>query len=170
MLKKMLFPGYYVAKYINEHTPGGSLQKSLVDNVFREKVTPINGAVVHCSLFGAEHTGVYIGKNQIVELLGSGEIRIATPEMFINGTNAISIYIACDGTEPLGGEKIAKRARGMANTSRDYHLLTDNCHQFTAGCITGNFENSTNYFALVESLIKKKMNNCNTVEWRVWDI
>jgi hypothetical protein len=159
-----------VTSYIDEHTPTGSLKKSFVDNVFKDKVTPVKGSILHCSLFGAEHTGIYIGDNQIAELLGTGEIRIASPEMFIDGTNAISIYVACCGTDPLGGEFIAKRAIDMIDSTRNYHLLTDNCHQFTTGCITGNFENSANYFALVESSIKNNMNNGNSIEWRVWEL
>lgn len=161
---------YKVRSYLYEHTPIGSFEKSFVDNVFKDKVTPVKGSILHCSLFGAEHTGIYIGDNQIVELLATGDIRIATPEMFIRGTNAISIYVACSGTEPLGGEYIAKRAIDMIGSTRDYHLLTDNCHQFTAGCITDNFENSANYFALVESSIKSSMNNGDSIEWRVWEL
>jgi hypothetical protein len=76
-------------KYKDEHSPIGSLKKSIIDNVIRDKVTPIEGSIVHCSLFGAEHTGVYVGNNQIVELLGTGEVRIASPEIFKSGTNAL---------------------------------------------------------------------------------
>ena len=159
-----------IDSYVREHTPAGSFKKSFVDNVIRDKVTPIIGSILHRSLFGVEHTGVYIGNNQIVELLGTGKISIVTPEKFIGSVNAISIYVACNGTKPLGGAYIAQRAKKKANSSRNYHLLTDNCHQFTTGCITGNFENSTNYFALVEKSIKNKMNNGNHIKWRVWDI
>lgn len=159
-----------VTSYISEHTPTGSLKKSFVDNVLKDKVLPVKGSILHCSLFGAEHTGIYIGNNKIVELLGTGEIRIATPEMFLDGSNAISVYVACNGTEPLGGKYIAERAINMVGTTRNYSLLTDNCHQFTTGCITGNFENSANYFALVERAIKNSMNNGNSIEWRVWDL
>ena len=152
-----------------EHTPSGSLMKSFVDNVIKDKVIPTEGSILHCSLFGVEHTGIYIGNNQIVELLGTGEIRLSTPEMFIDGTNAISIYIACDGTLPLGNKDISQRAKDMVKSRRDYNLLTDNCHQFTIGCITGDFENSDNYFMLLEHTLKKRLNNGFTIEWRVWD-
>jgi hypothetical protein len=152
-----------------EHTPIGSLMKSFVDNVIKDKVTPIEGSILHCSLFGVEHTGIYIGNNQIVELLGTGKIRLSTPEMFIDGTNAISIYIACDGTSPLGNKDISQRAKDMLKSKRNYNLLTDNCHQFTVGCITGDFENYDNYFMLLEHKIKKKLNSGFTIEWRVWD-
>lgn len=158
-----------VTSYVSEHTPMGSLKKSFVDNVIKDKVTPIQGSILHCSLWGVEHTGIYIGNNRIVELLGTGEIRIATPEMFIEGTNAISIYVACNAAEPLGGKHIADRAKRMVSNTRNYNLILDNCHQFTTGCITGDFENSTNFFALVEYDIGQNMNNGNSIEWRVWE-
>ena len=158
-----------ITSYVDRHTPIGSLKQSIVDNFIREKVIPIRGSILHCSLFGVEHTGVYIGNNQIVELLGTGEIRIATPEMFIGRTNAISIYVACNGTQPLGGWDIAERAKSMTNSTRIYHLLKDNCHQFAVGCINGDFENSRNYFALLEYSIKENMNAGHPIEWRVWD-
>lgn len=160
----------FAIKKIREHTPIGSLEKSFVDNVFRDKVTPIVGSVLHCSLFGAEHTGIYVGNNTIVELTGDGIVRKTSPAGFIDGTNAISIYVACDGTTPLGGEHIAERAREMVGRSRAYNVVMDNCHQFTAGCITGDFENSTNFFTFVESSIQKHMNHGSSVEWRVWDL
>jgi hypothetical protein len=160
----------YATKKIREHTPIGSLEKSFVDNVFRDKVTPIVGSILHCSMFGAEHTGVYIGSNKVVELTGNGTIRITSPAGFIDGTNAISIYVACDGTTPLGGEHIAERAQEMVGRSRVYNVIMDNCHQFTAGCISGDFENSSNFFTFVESSIKQHMNHGSSIQWRVWDI
>lgn len=165
-----LYGANKISSYIYEHTPTGSLVKSLVDNVLKDKVTPIEGSILHCSLFGAEHTGVYIGNNQIVELLGSGEIRVASPSMFIDGTNAISIYVACNEKTPLGGEHIAERARGMVGKRRGYNLILDNCHQFTAGCITGDFENSDNFFLLVQNTIERNINRGESIEWRVWDL
>ena len=52
------------------------LGKSFVDNVIKDKVLPESGCIVYCALAfgGAEHTGVYIGNNQIVELNGDGRI------------------------------------------------------------------------------------------------
>lgn len=161
--------GYKVKSYIEDHTPIGSLRKSFIDNVVRERVVPINGSILYCSFFGAEHTGVYVGNNKIVELLGSGEIRISSPEMFISGTNAVSIYVACDSTDPLGGDEIAVRAKRMAGRSRNYNLVLDNCHQFTSGCISGDFENADNYFLLVENKIERAMNNGASINWRVWE-
>lgn len=159
-----------VAKTVIDHTPAGSLANSFVDNVFRDKVVPKAGSILHCSLYGAEHTGVYVGDGLIVELLGTGEIRETTPREFIGGTNAMSIYVACNDDEPLWSPHVARRARLMAGGSRSYNLLLDNCHQFTCGCISGDFESSNNFFWMVEDVVSKEMNNGNSVTWRVWDL
>jgi len=162
--------GNKVIKAVYEHTPVGSLTKSFVDNVFKDKVIPIKGSIIHCSLFGVEHTGVYIGNGRIVELLGTGYIRETSVEGFIDGTNAISIYVACNATSPLGSKVIANRAIRMIDKKRKYNLVMDNCHQFTAGCITGDFENYSNAFTFLENKIIKKMNSGNDIVWRVWDL
>ena len=159
-----------VAETVYDHTPIGSLQKSFVDNVLRDKVLPIEGSIVHCSLFGVEHTGVYVGNGKIVELLGTGVIRKSGPGGFINGTNSVSIYVACDGENPIGSSTVANRARSMVGSSRDYNLVLDNCHQFSCGCISGNFENANNYFWLVESEIAQVLNGGKDITWRVWEM
>jgi hypothetical protein len=158
-------------KYAYEHTPAGSFQKSFVDNVFKDKVVPVVGSILHCALFGADHTGIYIGNGEIVELQGNGSIRATDVKGFIEGTNAISIYVACNKQhQPLGGIEIASRAEEMLGTNRQYNIIMDNCHQFTTGCITGNFENSNNFFTFVEDVVKRQMNKGKKIEWRVWDV
>lgn len=159
-----------VAGAVADHTPVGSLTNSFVDNVFRDKAIPIEGSIVHCSLFGAEHTGVYIGDGQIVELLGTGAIRTATADGFINGTNAISIYVACNDVIPIGSKAVAKRAKDAVGESRNYQLLFDNCHQFTFGCITGDFSDGTTAFWLLEKAISEHLNGGRSITWRVWDL
>lgn len=158
-------------KYAYEHTPAGSFQKSFVDNVFKDKVVPVVGSILHCALFGADHTGIYIGNGEIVELQGNGSIRATDVKGFMEGTNAISIYVACNKQhQPLGGIEIARRAEEMLGTNRQYNIIMDNCHQFTTGCITGNFENSNNFFTFVEDVVKRQMNKGKKIEWRVWDV
>lgn len=147
----------------------GSLSSSLVDNVFKDKVTPIEGSIVHCSLYGVEHTGIYIDNESIIELLGTGEIRSTNPASFIDGTNSISIYVACDDTRPIGSKIVANRASAYIGKSRDYHLLYDNCHQFTGGCVTGNFSDGKTIFWMLEDSISKHLNNGRSITWRVWN-
>jgi hypothetical protein len=156
-------------KKIFNNTPIGSLGKSLVDNLFTENVQPVYGSIVHCSLFGAEHTGIYVDNNQIVELLGTGEIRLSSPHQFIQGTNALSIYVACNKKRVLSYQPAADRAIEMIGKSRKYHLLKDNCHQFTSGCLLNEFNNDYNYFYSLEKLISEKVNEGKNIKWNVWN-
>jgi hypothetical protein len=148
----------------------GSPIKGFVDKVFRDQVQPVPGSILHCSLKGAEHTGVYVGDGQIVELLGSGLVRRGRPSNFIEGTNAVTIYVACHDTKPLGSAEIAERAKSQVGNFRDYKLFFDNCHQFTCGCITSQFENSNNFFYMVESVIREQMNFGREFTWRAWEL
>ena len=103
----------------------GNLVESIYDNIVKDKVYPVEGSILYCDLlFGsAEHSGVYIGNNEIVHLDGTGIIEIVTPDEFlgrINGFNsAISIYVSCDGEIPVGGKSIAKRAKSKVGSKSE---------------------------------------------------
>ena len=143
---------------------------SIIDNVFRDKVVPIPGSILYCDLWTVEHSGVYIGNNKIVHLDGSGEIECVSPDEFLNrldGLNtAISIYVSCKDTKAVGNQKIANRAKNMIGNKRNYNFILDNCHQFTAGCITGDFENSNSFLWMMQFEAEKKL---GVDTWRVWD-
>ena len=150
----------------------GNLSESFIDNVIRECVSPVLGSVVYCELaFGnAEHSGVFIGNNKIAHLDGDGCIEIVSPTKFLGrlgGWNsAISIYVSCNGVLPVGGEIIAKRARKLVGHKRSYNVILDNCHQFTSGCLTGNFDNSDNFIWMLKHTASKEINSNS---WRVWE-
>ena len=132
---------------------------------------PVPGTPVYCNLAVAfEHTGIYIGNNQIAHLNGDGLIEAVSPGEFIgrlDGSNpAMSIYFAEYGGKSLGRSTIADRARSMISSRRDYKVLFDNCHQFTCGCISGDFENPCNYFWMVKMEIKSKF---GTFSWKEWN-
>lgn len=149
----------------------GNLAESFIDNVIRDTVYPVKGSMVYCDLaFGnAEHSGIYIGGNKIVHLDGSGDIEIVSPKRFLDrlgGFNsAISIYVSCDGDSPVGGSTVAERAKRMIGKCRNYNVILDNCHQFTSGCMSGNFENSDNFLWMLKDTAKSEI-SANT--WRVW--
>jgi len=50
---------------------------------------------------------------------------------------------------------------------RNYNLFFDNCHQFTCGCISGDFDNPCNLFRMVEMEIRVKLNPLFT--WAEWN-
>lgn len=133
---------------------------------------PTPGTPVFCDLAVAvEHTGIYIGRNRIVHLEGDGNIRSVSPEEFVarlDGKNpSRKIYFAANNDKSLGNTEVAQRARNMRNGFRNYNVLLDNCHQFTCGCLSGNFENPCNFFWLVEQEIKSQ-NGIENFVWQEW--
>ena len=147
---------------------------SAVSHIIYDPVKPRAGAILRCDLgFGtADHTGIYVGRGQIVELQGNGWITRVSADEFKDcfcGT-ALSIYAACDSNARiLSSTKIANRAKKMCECHRDYNVLLDNCNQFTAGCLTGDFDNGCSFLWMLESVIKDELNGGDSICWRVCD-
>jgi hypothetical protein len=145
----------------------------IVGSFLKKKVTPTPGCIVICKIAGglAEHSGVYIGDDTIVELNGSGEIQEVSFNEFLSEgitRTGVNIYVACDSSNRVISDGvIAERAEEMVGDIRDYNLVIDNCHQFTAGCITGNFENADNFFFFLTHSIKQEMNDGGAIRWLV---
>lgn len=142
-----------------------------VRDTFRDKVTPIPGSIVYCDIFlgFAEHSGVYIGDNRIVQLNKYGEIEAVTPKEFVSGTSSRSIYVssreAQGSTKSVGLYTIAKRAESMVGRKRSYGFIVENCHQFTTGCMTNEFNNTNNFLWMLKDETRKRI-QANT--WRQW--
>lgn len=132
--------------------PAWNLVESFIDNVCRDQVVAVPGCVVYCDLaFGyAEHSGIYVGNRGIVQLSGNGCIEAVNPPEFLSGTTGISIYASCRGAAARGDAKVAARARSMVGGRRSYNFLMDNCHQFSAGCLTGDFDNADNFLWMLK--------------------
>lgn len=149
-----------------------NLASSFVDNVFKPVVSPKIGSVVYCELaFGlGDHSGIYVGNGEIVHLNGDGLIEIVSPSVFLNRLNgfntAISIYVSCRSDCPAGLSSVARRARSMVGSERNYSFIFDNCHQFSSGCLTGDFENSCNFMWMLKDDARKIISANN---WLVWE-
>lgn len=152
---------------------GYNLVESFVDNVIRDKVYACVGSVLYYEMaFGAaDHSGVYVGNGMVVELGGDGWVRKVSIREFMNAPALVrtgrSLYVSSRNGCGIGSKDIAKRAMSMVGTCRNYNLLLDNCHQFTSGCVTGDFENSDNFLWMLKHTVRKTM---QADEWRVWDI
>lgn len=150
----------------------GYIAESFVDNILRDYAQPKVGSILYCDLaFGnAEHSGIYIGNNEIAHLDGSGNIEVVSPKKFINRLNgfnsAINIYISCRDTYAVGCRVAARRAKSMIGKQRKYSLITNNCHQFSSGCLTGDFENSDNFLWMLKFTAEKELQADN---WRIWE-
>lgn len=146
-----------------------SLAESFTDNVIRDTVDePARGGIVWCELAGGyvTHSGIYTGNNRIVHLSGDGEVLCSDRKGFmarLNGLNpAMSVYTDCQGRLPVGNIAAAGRALRALGSRRQYHLLKENCHRFTAECLTGRPDN-----AVVLHRQLKRLQRGNT--WRVWE-
>ena len=146
-----------------------SLAESFADNVIRDTVyEPATGGIVWCELAGgyATHSGIYIGNNRIVHLSGDGEVLCSDRKGFmarLDGLNpAMSVYTDCEGNMPVGNIAAAGRASRALGSRHHYHLVTGNCHRFTATCLTGRPNNGV---VLHRQL--KQLQRGNT--WRVWE-
>ena len=125
--------------------------ESLVKNVFCDVVKPRIGSVVKVDLLlGADHTGIYVGNDEIVELAnvdGVALVRIVSAREFIDGVDGISrigafIYVACKQDRngncvAMGSKDIADRAMAAVGHTSSYDLIYNNCHMFTEHCVSG---------------------------------
>lgn len=131
---------------------------------------PRVGSVVYCGIaFGhLEHSGIYVGKRKIVSLSSNGEIVKQDPQEFLGGvTTGDTIYVSCKGKSPVGMKHVGKRARQMVGSRRDYNVLWDNCHQFTSGCLTDDFENADNLLSMLQVTAERVL---GADEWRAWPL
>jgi hypothetical protein len=150
----------------------GDVAESFVDNVVRDRVTPSLGSVVYCGLLNnmVEHSGIYVSHDCIVHLDGGGRVEAITPEGFLGrlgGLNmAMTIYVSSRNGQAIGDEQVGNRASSMIGKSRSYNVALDNCHQFTAGCLTGNFENANNFLWMLKDCASEVL---GSREWRAWD-
>ena len=104
----------------------------------------------------------------------SGNIICTSPKTFIerkNGSNfAFNIYYAAKRkNSPLGNAEIAQRAQAKVGRHQTYSVWTDNCHGFTLGCITGNFDQHHNYRLGEIANAISEYYGTDDWEWRAWD-
>ena len=68
----------------------------------------------------------------------------------------------------MGSEEVALRSIEALGDKRDYNILFDNCHQFTAGCLSGDFdENASNFLWMLKMEVESYI---DADSWRVWNI
>lgn len=142
-----------------------------VSNAIRDTVKePAIGSVVYCDLVAgtSEHSGIYLGNGKIMHLNGKGWIQAVSPDEFIENTTALSIYVGCRGKSPVGDLVVAERAIQYEKEIgvKDYHVLFNNCHQFTSSCLSGDTKNSTSFLWFLKDECKKYL---NVDTWRVWE-
>ncbi len=108
------------------------------------------GALLVCEIFHLfEHSGIYIGEGQIVELQGSGLVRSVSVRRFLADRSGEELLVACDQTgRPLGNPAAQQRAIQQIFTYQPYDLIRNNCHRFCVQCLTGTAWPVTSFFDL----------------------
>lgn len=136
-------------------------------------IEPAIGSLVYCQLSTAEHSGIYIGEGKIIELTGKGYVNLVTPKGFTNNLFStdkdIFIPVNRQTRKPMGNISIATRAKLNTWRKRDYNVLKDNCHQFSVGCMTDNFENDCNYLVNAKQEYAKNIGIAQSeIIWTRW--
>lgn len=149
----------------------GALHGKL-EAIFRDPVdAPVPGSVLYCDLVvgQAEHTGIYVGNNQIVHLNGDGLVELVGPGTFINRLDGLStgsnIFVSCVDGKPVGSAAVAAHARSLAGQTRKYSLLERNCHQLTCDCLYQTKMCPDNLFVDVKTALRRTL---GANDWRVW--
>lgn len=143
--------------------------ENLIDIILKDNIEPAIGALIYCQLFTVEHSGIYLGNGNIAHLNGKGNIEIVSPSLFTNNitTSDKDIFIPVDSDDkPVSNYFAAKNAERAIGQRRDYNLLLDNCHQFSAGCISGEFENENNFLWMTKDIFNE--NAYSNVKWQRW--
>lgn len=98
-------------------------------------VTPINGSVVCCGIFGAlTHTGLWVNGG-IIELSGTGLVRSVSPERFIHDRSGEQIFVmANQHAQVLGSDAAADFAQARIFEYLNYDVFSNNCNRFIANC------------------------------------
>jgi uncharacterized protein YycO len=115
----------------------------------------------------AEHSGIYIGNNEIVHLNSDGFVEVVSPKGFMANTTAVNIYVSCDGRYATGSKEVAENAKLLLGEYRSYNFILENCHQLSASCLSGDFsDNGCSFMWLLKSEAREHI-GANT--WRHWD-
>jgi hypothetical protein len=127
------------------------------------------GAVVVCEIFHLfEHTGIYIGEGQIVELQGSGLVRAISIQRFFDNRSGKHLFVAVNNRgRILVNEGCYERAISQIFTVQDYDLIHNNCHRFTQHCVTGRNLPITSFFDLKTELARYWHTE---IQWQAVDI
>lgn len=112
------------------------------------------GAVAVCEIFHLfEHTGIYIGEGEIVELQGTGLVRSVSINRFFDNRSGNHLLVACNSAgEVIASPECAERAVCQIFTYQRYDLFTNNCHRFTQACVSGRSLPITSFFDLKTEL------------------
>lgn len=125
----------------------------------KQPIAPALGSVVYCDLLCgyAEHSGIYVGNQQIAHMNRHGCIELVSAAEFVQQTTARCIYVSAKAQSSCGEIAIATRARAAVGKQYHYRLWQRNCHWFSASCLTGQQSHNTVLLTQLRLLAKQKL-------------
>lgn len=99
------------------------------------RLSPLNGSVVCCDIYGTFiHTGIWLNGG-IVELAGSGLVRHVSPNRFLQGRSGDHIFtLGNDNANVLNSQHAAQSAKSRIYEYINYDVMSHNCNRFVATC------------------------------------
>lgn len=183
--------GKFAASLIGK-TFGFNVIKNFIDAHHRTTVTPIEGSVLYCDLYGVvKHSGVYVGddniSNIVVHKFLESTVKLSSPDDFT--TKSLfkdKIYVSCDSHRTAVGDfAVSDTALARVGEQSFYGLVIKNCHQFSSKCVQSASHNpnlvqtlSNNLLAslfdgewefTIADLKKVARNKLNATKWLLWD-
>lgn len=161
--------------------------KSFVDNNFRSKVVPVEGSVLYCDLYvGAEHSGIYIGDNDISNIVVDGVaesvVETSKPDNFVDKSVLHKkIYVSCDKHGAVGNIDVSNGATKHLGDRGFYGLIFSNCHEFSRKCVNYSREEHTfkSFFSFrdidetweltIKNLKETSRKKLGATKWKLWD-
>ncbi|MBM6645116.1 hypothetical protein [Bacillus sp. RIT 809] len=149
---------------------------NLLINKIRYSSSPLEpglGSPIYCDLlFGAaEHSGIYIGDFEVMQLNGNGLVEVVSLFEFTDNISTISrdIFFPVDKSNSLPIEFKDAYWKAILNEDEKlkYNVVTNNCHKFTSGCLTGDFEQNNQPLDFMKCTAEKVYGK--QVEWCRWD-
>jgi len=158
-----------------------------IDNNFRKKVIPVKGSVLYTDLYSiAEHSGIYIGDNQISNIVVDGfakaTVEVSYPEDFTDSSTTYNkIYVSCDKNGAVGDSGVYEYAKDSIGESGFYGLLFSNCHSFSEECVrnANKVRGKTDILDIIfsfpewepsiRSLKRSAKKYINATKWLLWD-
>jgi hypothetical protein len=153
------------------------------DSFFKDDVRLVPGAIVAVSLaFVLEHTGIYIGEGEFIELYGDGSINKVNKKEFIEGAyrnndfplrTGMNVYVATLSGEPIVVRQAKERAMKLYDEVKQipYSVLANNCHMFTGFCVFGkDFQQNygCRFFTNLTTNLILEFGSVGTPEYEEW--
>lgn len=125
------------------------------------------GSIVACDLVNGllDHSGIYVGNGEIVELNGNSEICKISLYNFITSSDyrtGQDLFVATWKGKTICSQEIADRAiiayeQYKNREIKPYNIVWNNCHQFCAECVNGSDVDVTLFSSLSRLLAEQEV-------------